>query len=53
MRFDPVPWRRRKQSVDEVRAEIQRVLAAHVQAACALTGHTHPALPVTNHPANQ
>ena len=53
VRFDPVPWPRRKQTVDEGRAEIQRVLAARVQAACALTGHTLPALPVTNHPHNQ
>jgi hypothetical protein len=53
VRFDPVQWPRRKQTVDDGRAEIQRVLAARVQAACALTGHTLPALPVTNHPHNQ
>ena len=40
-----MPWPRTKKRVDEVRAEIQQTLAAHVRAACELTGLVLPALP--------
>jgi 1-acyl-sn-glycerol-3-phosphate acyltransferase len=42
------PWPRTRQRVDEVRREIQEMLAAHVRAACELTGQTLPAPPVKN-----
>ena len=45
MRFDPAPWPRTKQRVAAVQAEIQEALAAHVRAACEMTGQALPALP--------
>ncbi len=48
VRFDPVPWPRTKQRVAAVQAELQRVLAAHVRAACEMTGQTLPAMPTTS-----
>lgn len=47
MRFDPIPWPRTKQRVADVQAEIHATLAAHVRAACELTGQTLPALPTS------
>jgi 1-acyl-sn-glycerol-3-phosphate acyltransferase len=44
---DPVPWPRTKQQVSDVNAVVQETLAAHVKAACELTGQSLPALPVT------
>jgi 1-acyl-sn-glycerol-3-phosphate acyltransferase len=44
MRFDRVPWPRTKQTVADVQATIQRVLAEHVRQACEQTGQTLPAL---------
>ena len=46
MTFDPVPWPRTKRHVAAVQAEIQQALAEHVQAACAMTGQSLPALPL-------
>ncbi len=46
IRFDAVPWPRTKGQVAEVQAEIQRTLAAHVETACYLTGHSLPAMPI-------
>ncbi len=43
MRFDAIPWPRTKHQVAEVQAAIQQALAAHVAAACELTGQTLPA----------
>lgn len=45
LQFAAVGWPRTKARVAVVQAEIQAALAAHVQAACASTGHTLPALP--------
>lgn len=45
LRFDAVPWPRTKKRVAEVQHEIQVALAAHVEQACRLTGHTLPAPP--------
>jgi 1-acyl-sn-glycerol-3-phosphate acyltransferase len=44
----PVPWPRRQAHVAEVQAEIHRLLAAHVRAACDLTGQRFPSLPQTS-----
>lgn len=43
--FEAVPWPRTKRQVAAVQAEIQHTLAAHVQAACELTGQSLPAMP--------
>lgn len=45
LHFDAVRWPRTKQQVAAVQATIQDVLAAHVKAACELTGQTLPELP--------
>lgn len=47
MRVPRVPWPRTQQHVRSLNAEVQETLAAHVKSACELTGHTLPALPVT------
>lgn len=47
MQFEAVPWPRTRARVAAVQTEIQAGLAAHVQATCALTGQTLPALPTS------
>lgn len=48
LRFRPTPWPRTKPHVAAVQAEIQAALAAHVRAACELTGQSLPAMPTTS-----
>ncbi|MGH3446501.1 MAG: lysophospholipid acyltransferase family protein [Nocardioidaceae bacterium] len=45
--FDPVPWPRTKKQVASANSVVQEALAAHVRAACQMTGQTLPAMPTT------
>lgn len=47
LQVSPIPWPRTQHQVRSLNAVVQETLAAHVKSACEITGHTLPALPVT------